>query len=37
MKNINSEKKWLWRALMFFGHVFAIPIFWYSYIWEERN
>jgi hypothetical protein len=35
MKNINNEKKWLWRGLMFFGHVIAIPIFWYFYIWKE--
>jgi hypothetical protein len=34
MKNIENEKKWLWRGLMFFGHVFAIPIFWYLYIWK---
>ncbi len=37
MKNIDNEKKWLWRGLMFIGHVFAIPIFWYFYIWKERN
>jgi hypothetical protein len=37
MKNIDNEKKWLWRGLMFFGHVIAIPIFWYFYIWKERS
>jgi hypothetical protein len=37
MKNIDNEKKWLWRGLMFIGHVFAIPIFWYFYIWKEKN
>ena len=37
MKNIDNEKKWLWRAFLFIGHVFAIPIFWYFYIWKERN
>jgi uncharacterized membrane protein len=37
MKTIENEKKWLWRGLMFIGHVFAIPIFWYFYIWRERN
>jgi hypothetical protein len=25
----------LWRGLMFFGHVFTIPVFWYFYIWKE--
>ena len=33
----DKEKKWLWRGLMFFGHVFSIPIFWYYYIWKERK
>jgi hypothetical protein len=37
MKNIDNGKKWLWRGLMFFGNVIAIPIFWYLYIWKERN
>lgn len=37
LTNIGKEKKWLWRGLMLIGHVFAIPIFWYYYIWKERN
>jgi hypothetical protein len=37
MKNIDNEKKWLWRGLMFFALVFAIPIFWYLHIRKERN
>ncbi len=37
MKNIDNAKKWLWRGLMFFANVLAIPIFWYLYIWKERN
>jgi len=37
MKSIDNEKKWLWRAFSFFGHVLAIPIFWYFYIWKEKN
>jgi len=36
MMNVDNDKKWLWRGLMFFGHVFAIPIFWYLYIWKEK-
>jgi hypothetical protein len=27
MKDIDNEKKWLWRGLMFLGHVLAIPIY----------
>jgi uncharacterized membrane protein len=37
MKSMDNEKKWLWRGLMFFGNVLAIPIFWYLYIWKEGN
>jgi hypothetical protein len=34
MKGINNREKWLWRGLMFFGHVIAIPAFWYFCIWK---
>ena len=37
LKTVETEKKWLWRGLMVFGHVFSIPIFWYFYIWKGRN
>jgi hypothetical protein len=37
LNNFEKGKKWLWRGLMFFGHVIAIPIFWYFYIWKETN
>jgi hypothetical protein len=37
MEKIDNEKKWLWRGLMFFGNVLAIPIFWYFYIWKENK
>jgi hypothetical protein len=37
MKNISNNKKWLWRGLMFFGHIFAMLAFWYFYIWKKTN
>ena len=35
IKDMEKEKKWLWRGLMFLGHVFTIPIFWYLYVWRD--
>jgi hypothetical protein len=35
--NMTKWKKWLWRALLVFGHMFAFPIFWYLYIWRVER
>jgi len=37
IKNIDKKKKWLWRGLLTFGHVFTIPIFWYLYIFKRGD
>jgi len=37
LEGVRSGKKWQWRAFLIFGHVFAIPIFWYLYIWKQGN
>lgn len=37
LNTFDKEKKWVWRGFIFFGNVFSIPIFWYYYIWKERN
>jgi hypothetical protein len=37
IKEIENEKKWLWRGLIVFGHVFAIPFFWYLYIFKRSD
>jgi len=37
LRDVENDKKWLWRGLMFFGHVFAFPVFWYFYIWKETK
>jgi hypothetical protein len=34
LKAADREKKWLWRGLLVFGHVFALPLFWYFHIWK---
>ena len=37
LTGVDREKKWLWRGFLVFGHVFAIPLFWYFRIWKERG
>ena len=37
IKEIDTDKKWLWRGLIAFGHVFTIPVFWYLYIFKTTN
>ncbi len=37
LANMTKRRKWLWRALLFFGHVFTIPIFWYIHIWKPEH
>jgi len=37
LKAVENDKKWLWRGLMFFGHVFAFPVYWYFHIWKGNE
>jgi energy-coupling factor transporter transmembrane protein EcfT len=32
---IPQDKKALWAAVLFLGNIFAMPVFWYLYIWRE--
>lgn len=32
---IPQDKKALWAAVLFLGNIFAMPVFWYLYIWKE--
>jgi hypothetical protein len=32
---VAQDKKALWAVVLFFGNVFAFPVFWYLYIWKE--
>ena len=31
---VPSEKKALWAVVIFLGNVFAMPVFWYLYVWR---
>lgn len=32
---IPNEKKTMWLIVIFFGHIIAMIIYWYLYIWKE--
>ncbi len=32
---VPKDKKALWAALIFLGNMFAMPVFWFLYIWNE--
>ena len=32
---IAADKKALWAVVLFFGNMFAMPVYWYLYIWRE--
>ena len=34
---VEQGKKVLWAAVLFFGNIFAMPIYWYLYIWREPS
>jgi len=35
---MTKENKYLWIAILFFGHILAFPFYWYMYIWNKpRN
>lgn len=34
---VDQDKKALWAVVLFLGNVFAFPVFWYLYIWKERE
>jgi TRAP-type C4-dicarboxylate transport system permease small subunit len=34
---IPQNKKTLWAAVLFFGSIIAMPIYWYLYIWKGLN
>jgi hypothetical protein len=33
---VPQDKKALWAVVIFFGNVFAFPVFWYLYIWRDE-
>ena len=36
-KRISTEKKPLWAAMLVFGHLFVMPVYWYFYIWRDGD
>jgi hypothetical protein len=34
---VPQNKKALWAGALFFGNVFAMPVYWYLYIWKEPS
>jgi hypothetical protein len=34
---VASDKKALWAVVLLMGHVVAMPIFWFFYIWRSRS
>ena len=36
-RKIPSSQKTLWTIILFFGHVIAMPVYWYLYIWSDRT
>jgi hypothetical protein len=36
-ERIDKDKKLLWALVLFMGNMFAMPIYWYLYIWSEEE
>jgi len=36
-ERVGKDKKALWAVVLFMGNAFAMPIYWYLYIWCEDN
>jgi len=36
-KHVPKGKKALWAVVLFMGNIFAMPIFWYHYIWKPAS
>ncbi|HEY3306823.1 MAG TPA: hypothetical protein VGJ93_00060 [Desulfuromonadaceae bacterium] len=32
---VPQEKKTLWAVVVFLGNIFAMPVYWYLYIWKK--
>jgi hypothetical protein len=35
--HVPKDKKALWAVVLFMGHVLAMPIFWYIYVWSPLS
>ncbi len=34
-ERVDKDKKALWAVVLFLGNMFAMPVYWYLYIWRE--
>src|SRR2546425_10295096 len=34
---VPKDKKALWAVVLFLGHLFAMPVYWYLYMWPRRT
>ncbi len=34
---VEKDKKALWAVVIFLGHVIAMPVYWYFYIWRKPS
>lgn len=34
-ERLEGDRKFLWAAIIFFGNMIAMPIYWYLQIWQE--
>jgi hypothetical protein len=34
---LKNEMKAIWAAVVFMGSVFAMPVYWYLYVWRDRK
>jgi hypothetical protein len=32
---VPQDKKTLWAVVLFCGNLFAMPVFWYLYLWKD--
>ncbi len=34
-ERVSKDKKALWAVVLFLGNMFAMPVYWYLYIWHD--
>jgi hypothetical protein len=34
---VPQDKKALWAVVLFLGNMFAMPVYWYLYIWQQQD
>lgn len=34
-ERVSNDKKTLWAIVLFMGNMFAMPVYWYLYIWRD--